>query len=205
MDEHNPLENAENPFCARRLRPGAAAFLFTPGQTAEQLAEQLRRNGWRGQIVGPHGSGKSALLASLLAAIERAGRATRCVTLHDGQRRLPPGLPAAVDLGRPVVLAIDGYEQLGGCNRFRLKWLCRRRGWGLVVTSHRPAGFPELFRAAVDVPLAWRVAEQLQQGFPALVAREDVAERLRCRDGNLREALFDLYDLYERRRHGGET
>ena len=46
-------------------------------------------NGWWGEILGPHGAGKSALLATLIPAVERAGRRPVLVELHDGQRRLP--------------------------------------------------------------------------------------------------------------------
>jgi energy-coupling factor transporter ATP-binding protein EcfA2 len=65
---------------------GAVGFRFPPGQSAEQLVEQLRANQWRGQVLGPHGSGKSTLLAALLPAMERAGQRPLVVELHDGQR-----------------------------------------------------------------------------------------------------------------------
>ena len=200
MGDHDPFDTGQNPFCAARLRPRAGAFLFATGHSIDQLVEQLRRAAWWGQILGPHGSGKSTLLDSLLSAIERSGRTTQVAVLHDAQRRLPPEFHAAVDSQRPNLLAIDGYEQLSPWNRFLLKRMCRRRGLGLVVTSHRPMGLPDLFHTSVDVPLAWRVVEQLQRDCPPLVTFDDVVLRLPRHRGNLREALFELYDLYEQRR-----
>jgi hypothetical protein len=97
-----------------------------------------------------------------------------------------------------MVFLVDGYEQLNRWNRLRLKWFCRRRGSGLVATAHQSVGLPELFQPTIDLDLAWRIVQQLQQGRPRLVTREDLAERFRARDGNLRETLFDLYDLYQR-------
>ena len=200
VDDHDRIDTGRNPFCASRLRPRAGAFLFSSGQSVQQLVEQLRRAAWRGQIVGPHGSGKSTLLGSLLPAIESSGRTTCLAVLHDAQRRLPPEFRAEVDSHSPDVLAIDGFEQLSPWNRFLIRRLCRRRGLGLLVTTHRPIGLPDLFHTAIDVPLAWRVVEQLQRDCPPLVTFSDVAQRLPRHGGNLREALFELYDLYELRR-----
>jgi hypothetical protein len=51
-----------------------------------------------------------------------------------------------------------------------------------------------------DVPRAWRMFERFQDGFPPLLRLSGLVERLAQRHGNLREALFDLYDIYEERR-----
>ena len=42
--------------------------------------------------------------------------------------------------------------------------------------------------------------DHLLKGRVATVAAAEVGERLSARSGNRRETLFDLYDLYERRR-----
>ena len=80
--------DVENPFCTSRIQPGATPFIFPPGDSISQLVDRLREDNWWGQIIGPHGSGKSALLATITAAVERAGRRAVLVELHDGQRRL---------------------------------------------------------------------------------------------------------------------
>jgi hypothetical protein len=188
-----------NPFCARHVRPGAMPFVFTSGRSAEQFVERLGQAGWWGQITGPHGSGKSSLLAALLPAIERTGRKVLLIELHDGQTRMPPEFRSAIRTSPPSIVAVDGYEQLRCWNRYSLKRLCRRRGWGLVATAHGPVGFPDLARTAVDLPLACQVVERLQHGHSPLVTPRDVAERLSRRGGDLRETLFDLYDLYAQR------
>jgi hypothetical protein len=190
------MNGEENPFCARRIRPGAVPFLFAPGHCVEQLVEKLKQAKWWGQIVGPHGSGKSALLAALVPAIERAGRKVLSIELHNGQRRLPAGVLDAIGPPGGSLLAVDGYEQLGPWHRMELKRSCRRQRHGLLVTSHRPAGLPDLYRPTVEIALAWRVVEQLQEGHRALVSQRDVAALLKKHSGDLRETLFALYDLY---------
>ena len=191
-----------NPFCASRLRPGTIPFIFPPDQSLEQVVERLLAHHGLGQIVGPHGTGKSTLLTTLLPALEQSGRTALATTLQEGQRRLPRNFYGAVRRTRQAVAAIDGFDNLGFWSRHHVKSLCRRHGCGLVVTSHRSVGLPDLFRTTIDESLAGRVIERLQSGFPPLVAVADVAERLTRHRGNLREALFDLYDLYEQRRLG---
>lgn len=200
MNEPRQGATSENPFCSRRVRPGGIPYLFASGESAQQLVDRLRQNAWWGQVVGPHGSGKSALLAALIPAIERAGRRTLLVELHDGQRRLPLDFKRSGDLDCSTVLIVDGYEQLGFWHRFRLKRFCRRRGLGLLLTAHAPVGMPDLLHTSATPELARQIVEQLQRDHPPHVTAPDVAKRFADHGGDLREVLFDLYDLYEQRR-----
>jgi len=189
----------ENPFCTRRVRPGAMPFLFPPGDSAESLVERLRQHGWWGEILGPHGSGKSALLASLLPAIERAGMRTVLIELHDAERRLPLALSGDPRVVPPVVLVVDGYEQLSRWNRLGLKRFCRRRRLGLLVTAHESVGFPELYRTTATLGQAQRIVAVLLGSRQPPFTSEELAACFARRRGDLRETLFELYDLYEQR------
>jgi hypothetical protein len=167
------------------------------------LVERLRQNQWQGQILGGHGSGKSALVAALVPAIERAGRQVVLIELHDAERRLPADWKQRADLSRPTVVIVDGCEQLAPWNRFRLKRFCRRLGLGLVVTTHRPLGLPDLFCTAVSPELAQEIVQSLLGHQRPLIGSEEVVQYMERHQGNLREVLFDLYDLYEQRRPAG--
>jgi energy-coupling factor transporter ATP-binding protein EcfA2 len=191
---------SDNPFCTRWVRPGAIPFLFPPGENAEKLVDRLRQAGWWGEITGPHGSGKSALLAALTAAIERAGRRTVLVVLHDAERRLPVDLRNDPRLRPPVLLMVDGYEQLSRWQRLVLKRFCRRQGTGLVVTAHDSVGLPPLYRTVATLDVAAQIVARLMGDRKPPFTPEEVSERLSRRGGNLREMLFDLYDLFEQRR-----
>jgi energy-coupling factor transporter ATP-binding protein EcfA2 len=191
---------SDNPFCTRWVRPGAIPFLFPPGENAEKLADRLRQAGWWGEITGPHGSGKSALLAALTAAIERAGQRTVLVVLHDAERRLPVDLRNDPRLRPPVLLMVDGYEQLSRWQRLALKRFCRRQGTGLLVTAHDSVGLPPLYRTVATLDVAAQIVAQLMGDRRPPFTPEEVSQRLSRRNGNLREMLFDLYDLFEQRR-----
>jgi hypothetical protein len=194
-----------NPFSVRRVRPGAAPYLFPDGLDAAALVRRLAALGWWAAVVGPHGSGKSTLLASIAPAVAAAGRTPWQVALHDGRRWLPE--PAWRDLGGltpgdAVVAMIDGYEQLGWWARRRLRRLCRRRGCGLFVTAHRPVGLPVLLRTDVSPETARRVINRLRPGREAPPEAE-LASRLKAWKGNFREVLFEMYDEHERTRRQG--
>jgi len=196
---HDP-DPAPNPFSARHVRPGAIRFRFPAGKSAEGLLERLGQNNWQGQIVGPHGSGKSALVAALIASIERNGRRACLIELHDGQRRLPVSRRRMSAFGPGTVLIVDGYEQLGPWGRFTLRRFRRRRGFGLVVTSHKSVGLPDLFRTTTSLGLAHEIVRDLLGSEPSPVAADEVDQPFTSHEGNMREVLFDLYDLYEQRR-----
>ncbi len=193
-----PTPGRPNPFSTRHVRPGALAFLFPPGQSAAALVDQLRAQGWRGEIVGPHGSGKSSLLAALIPAIHEAGRPTLLVTLHDGQRRLPQSVLRA-EIAPGTIVVIDGYEQLSAWSRFRLDGLCRRRNLGLVVTSHASVGLPRLWTTDVTPELARRLVTRLLGDESSVISPEEVDSCLARHQGNLRETWFELYDVYRSR------
>lgn len=193
---------AENPFSASRVRPGAIGFRFPPGDCLASLIERLRESGWWGQIVGPHGSGKSTLLATLVGELASTGPIVACVELHDRQRRLPKEF-GLTRLAAGTLVVVDGYEQLSLWNRFRLKSACRRRRLGLLATAHRDVGLPTLISTATSIALAQQVVRALLADRDCSIEAEQIAVRFAKHEGNLREMLFDLYDLYEQRRGTG--
>ena len=78
--------------------------------------------------------------------------------------------------------------------------LCRRRGWGLLVTAHATVGLPQLYQTTPTPDLAEMIVGRLMTDRTPPFAAVEVTECFRAAPWNLRETLFDLYDLYERRR-----
>lgn len=83
-----------------------------------------------------------------------------------------------------------------------LRLRCHLRGVGLLVTTHRPLGLPVLYRTNVDADLARRIARNVVEACPRaprLTEDRDVDAALAEARGDMREALFKLYDVYEQR------
>jgi hypothetical protein len=81
-----------------------------------------------------------------------------------------------------------------------LNRLCRRRGLGLLVTSHALVSLPLLLATATSVELAETLAERLLGDEWDATYRERLRRSYRARAGDVREVFFDMYDLYESRR-----
>jgi hypothetical protein len=69
-----------------------------------------------------------------------------------------------------------------------------------LVTTHVPFGFPLLYRTEVSLSLARRIVDGLLPADCTLISQRDIARCFAQHAGDLREVLFSLYDLYERRR-----
>ncbi len=189
-----------NPFSTRFVRPGAMPFLFGHGRAAAHLVRRLAELDGRGQIVGPHGSGKSTLVATLVEPLAQAKRQACVFALRDGQRRLPRGWVAQARDASAGTIVVDGYEQLSRGSRLWIDLLCRRNRWGLLVTTHEDVGLPTLVQLEPSLDVARAVVERLAPVDRWSTADDVVARCFDACDGNLREMLFALYDRYERQR-----
>jgi len=95
---------------------------------------------------------------------------------------------------------VDGFEQLSGWTRYRLKQFCRRTSKGLLVTTHRSLGLPNLLPMQPNLLTAQRIVAYLQRHHEQVISDEDVRHYYPHDSHNLRELLFALYDLFEQRR-----
>ena len=182
-------ESCSNPFSTRRVRPGSLPFVFPAGVDADAArGPTARANNWRGEIIGPHGSGKSTLLATLIPYLVAAGREPLLVTLHDGERSLAAHRAALAAAEPRSIVIIDGYEQLAFWNKTRLRWRCRRRNHGLIVTAHQSMGFPHLATTSIDAPTAAAVFRLLVP-TPGPVTSDDAAA---CARGASRRLARDV-------------
>ncbi|TWT36400.1 hypothetical protein KOR34_13050 [Posidoniimonas corsicana] len=179
-----------NPFATCWTRPGALPFLATGGVSVEACVAQLMSSDWRGQILGPHGSGKSTLLKAIGREIESLGTPVRWI--RGGRDFAPPSDPAV----RGRVCLIDSFEQLS-CWR-RRQW--RRRGWGVVATSHSTAGLPTLASLSPSFNDLTCCFNRLTRDHETSVTLADLRHAFGRHGANAREIWFDLYDRHEQRR-----
>jgi energy-coupling factor transporter ATP-binding protein EcfA2 len=211
---------ASNPFATRFTRPGQLPFLFTDQVESElanddamrQLAANLIRQR-RGLIVGPHGTGKSTLLHSLLPHLTGAfssilsvhltrGESAKWVHRWHHQREINRHLR---DCRRSAksrsLLLLDGAEQVTTWQRARLLRWSHAREVSILATSHRSLrGLPVLYRTCLNATLISRLTSRLLQNTSAEV-HSLVGSQLDRHDlnavSNLRELWFELYDVVQ--------
>lgn len=186
-----------NPFATRHTRPGVLPPLDAMGQPVDVpriLQAILDHRGV--SIEGPHGTGKSTLLAAIVKEAREAGMPVQTVRLHSmgdafatiqAIGRAPPG----------ALVCLDGWEMLGP-----LTWVARGLAWCrcviVVVTAHRAAGFRFAIRTSATLALLGALVDRLPD-HGGLVDESDLKESLERHPDNLREALLDLYDRFEHR------
>jgi len=192
--------NHGNPFSTRWTSPGAIPYQFGESDGLDRLIKRFAQAGCYGQIIGPHGTGKSTLLATLVANLEGAGREVVRIQLHRGDRRLPISRRESTNWNDRTIVVIDGFEQLGLISRLWIVRACRRRSCGLLVTAHTGAGLPLVWETRVSTERAWSIVASLLGDEASSLWQEDTQRLLAEHGGNLRDTLFALYDLYESRR-----
>jgi len=190
---------SKNPFTARRIRPGTIPFLFGDDDRDEpqQLVDRLAECNWRGQIIGPHGTGKSTLLETLEAPLDKAGRFLLRFTLHADERRMPAGWRSQIRGNTNTQVVIDGFEQLGFFRRRLVRAICTWHRAGLLVTAHESVGLTTIHQTFSSFTLAERVLENLLPDYRRHLDSEAIKQSYQRHQGNIREVLFDMYDLYE--------
>lgn len=211
--------NRSNPFCTRFVRPGVIPYRFESGSAdkADQAEKIVRRliATRRGLIVGPHGTGKSTLLMTLMPRLRETFADVELVSLH-----APPPQASWIarlrhrrGLARRVlershsatpggVVVVDGIEQLGRLGTRTLHRIAERRRLGVLATSHRDIRrWTTLFRTRLHPALVSRLTDSLLAGSTDAVA-DAVRASLVARDlatvHNLREFWFELYDVADR-------
>lgn len=179
-----------NPFSTRFVGPDAIPYL-APEPAVDAMVEALASGG-RWAIVGPHGTGKTTLVAHLRRSLRARGLPTQLMRIHDG------GLRRHREGGAGLRI-IDGYEQLTALGR-----LAARRHRDLLVTSHRPpSGFSLLWTTEVDEALGRAIVARLVAGeVTSPIGPEAAPAALRRAKGNMRDALLELYLAHERLTRG---
>ena len=184
----------DNPFAADRVL--SIRYEFPEGQAGVLLA-RLERLGYRAAIVGPHGTGKTTLLEDLEKPLARLGFRVRHLRLDAEHGRFSRGCLSqlAATLDARDFVCLDGAEQLDRMRWMMFRWRTRRAG-GVLITSHRPGLLPTLIECTTSPELLDRIVRRLAPPTGGLRAPTDLFAR---HQGNLREALRELYDVYAAR------
>ncbi len=184
------------PFASRNTRPGALPPMAADGGPLE-LGPLLRRlvASSAAAIEGPHGTGKSTLLAAVMAELRAAGHQVGLVQLRRRRDALT-ALAGVAGTPRGGTLCIDGWERAGRMAALVIRAGARSRGCRLLVTSHAATGLTTLARTAASHPLLEAIVGRLPD-HGGLIGPEDLAAAYASHPGNIRDALGALYDRFE--------
>jgi Cdc6-like AAA superfamily ATPase len=191
-----------NPFSTRHVRPGRIAPLDGRGEPLdlEALLERLEKLGGSAAIRGPHGSGKTTLLEHLSAALQDRGIPVvrvRLRTVGDTATvfrailHSPPG----------AFVCIDSWDCLGRMPAAVVRLLARVRRCGLIVTTHKTTSLPLLARRDTTPELLAAIVRRLpgcDRVETVRIGPQEIDAAFTRSQGNLREALYELYDRFER-------
>lgn len=206
MTAATPGRAVHNPFCTRHVRPGRLPALDAAGREIDlsRVLARLSKIDGSAAIVGPHGSGKTTLLGHLAHVLEAEGRCTarvRIARIGDAVAVL-----AAVVRGRRGgVICVDSWERLGPIWAHVIHWCAMVSRTRLLVTSHTAGSLPTLWECRPSPAVLGAIVARLpcaDTDMPPVV-ESDMQRAFYEASGNIREALFLLYDTYEARARAG--
>jgi hypothetical protein len=182
----------ENPFRMRRIE---ALRYRLDHDGWDRLLARFAAHGWRGLLVGPHGSGKTTLREEIETRLRRDGWQVRALVLGDERMIAWTELHALVQgADRRTLLSLDGIDRLGPLTWWRLRRLAVEVG-GILATSHVPGRLPVLHRHHTSAALLRDLVHEVigDRHDPTLLDRrcDDLFVRHR---GDLRACLRALYD-----------
>jgi len=189
------LAARENPLCmdlVTRIKYRFAA------QDWPWHLERLRKLNYRAAVVGPQGSGKTTLLYELLEHFRGSGIACHHVFLPRDRASYPGLLEQAFQKSRAdSILLVDGMERLNLSERWNLLRMTKR-GPGLVVNRHRACRFPQKLPTWLKTQTCPELMSQILKdlNLDAPVIQSTGAAAFAKSNGNIREALRDLYDQF---------
>ena len=192
-----------NPFSTRFLSPGQLSFVGLNDQTLNRIAEKLIQQNGNGQIVGPHGTGKTTLTFELqkrIASLNNTNTNYRFVRKTVGPRQtIRTSQPVAESSPHSKnILVLDGVELLSWLQRLALIKTCQRKRIGLLVTAHRPVwGLPVLVSTKPDRSQFEAIVRQLTRECDFQISTDRLNELYTNNNGNIREALMSCYDDFE--------
>jgi hypothetical protein len=183
----DPTRPRDNPFRSEQID----TLPYRPqGWTWEELVARLDSLDNRAAVVGPHGSGKTALVESLIPRLEARGFACRAHRLRRSDRDVPRDVLRG--LTERHILVLDGADLLGRLAWRRVRRAAREAG-GLVVACHRPGLLPTLVECTTSAELLAALVRELHpDGAPALA--DALPALFEKHSGDLRAALRELYD-----------
>jgi hypothetical protein len=178
-----------NPFASDRV---LSRVRYLPQAVSwDELIARLERLRFRASIVGPEGSGKTTLLEDL--SVRYAGTYhVRWISVSPDSSQIP--FRSLSGFSKEDLVFVDGADHMPRLRWKYLAWSSANAG-GLIVTSHRYGLLPALIECSTNPQLLNSINSYLLGKDAAGI--QHLAERLFFKhEGNLRNALRELYDIW---------
>ena len=194
-----------NPFSTRFVRPDALPYLGDQ-RIVDRSIDRLMENGFVGQIVGPHGSGKTCLATSIQEKVSNHFDSIRRITIRNLYEVFVANLNSqgtnnqdqksnASRRHRNQLLIVDGVERMPRLHQWLLFQNARRDG-GLLITTHRRILFlPVVATIQPDFKVFLKVVDRLAPNHE--FSRENLQRVFIDNNGDFRESLMTLYDQFQ--------
>lgn len=180
----------DNPFGAQRLE---AIGYIPQDEPLEVICDRLKAMHCTAAVVGPHGSGKSTLLRKIQEVFDSEGCGTRRLFISRDVKLPWKSVVQCVDSMRASeVLFFDGANHLPFWRFRRLRRMLRKRGLGLVMTSHTEGLLPTLIRCRTHAGLLADIVSRLLADES--IEHDRVETLFEAHKGNIRDCLWQLYD-----------
>jgi hypothetical protein len=105
----------------------------------------------------------------------------------------------SVALSAETQIVIDGYEQLSWWSKLKVRRLASRTRAGLLATAHKDVGLPTVYETKPSEEVALAVAARLLAEKNTQFPRSEITGAYQAANGNVRETLFKLFDVYQTR------
>jgi len=198
-----------NPFSTCFVKPGKLPLVGIDSETLSKLVDRFVESGWLGQIVGPHGVGKTTLTFAIVEKLLKRWSngddfesILVCRLTIDSIRSTRGTEVQQIGSGEAPrrIFVVDGIERLSQLDRMALIYHCRRKDVGLLATTHRRVfGLPELTQWKSSKQTFRNIVERLlSERADKHAISDETTDRVfdQC-EGNIRESLMCLYDIIE--------
>lgn len=186
----------DNPFRVTQLHQIRYRLLNSDWPTLfTTLFDRLVILNYRGAIIGPHGSGKTTLIETLIIELTTRNFIVRLLRLNEEKTNFPFSFyrELASTIRPDEIIILDGAEQLDYFSWQYFKFITRKAK-GLIITTHNADRLPTLIECDVNKELLNNILWELLG--PAANSLRDQADKLYDQhQGNLRNVLRAFYDM----------
>lgn len=187
------MKAKENPFNSSRI----LTLRFRPQNFRwDEFLARLKSLDYRGAVTGPEGSGKTTLFDHLEPELSTLGFNIKRLRLSKEENSLSKRLQRKFfsNLTGKDIIMLDGAESLGlvSWSLFKLRAI---KAGGLLITSHSKGMYPTVAELSTNENLLADIVKDLlgNSFHSSPIATNWLFKK---HEGNLRMALFELYDIY---------